>query len=310
MKSETFTFKSDEGKEIFVYKWLPDENTDLKGIVQIAHGMAEHAARYERLAVKLTNEGFAVYANDHRGHGKSAETVEKQGILADSEGFHWMVEDVHKLTGIIKSEQGALPIFLLGHSMGSFVSQRYIMLYGNELKGVALSGTNGKQGMILKIGSYVAKDECEKFGRDAKSIKLNLMSFGAYNKKFKPIRTEFDWLSRDEEEVDKYIKDPYCGELFPAGFFYDFLQGLRLIEKRKNRALVPKTLSIYMFSGETDPVGKEGKGVRELYNAYVALGIEDVTMKLYKDGRHEILNETNREQVMEDLVTWIKAHLQ
>ena len=116
----------------------------MKGIVQIAHGMAEHAGRYERLAKKLTTEGFAVYANDHRGHGKSSESIDRQGILADSEGFHWMVEDVHKLTGIIKENYGSLPIFLLGHSMGSFVSQRYIMLYGRELKGVALSGTNGK----------------------------------------------------------------------------------------------------------------------------------------------------------------------
>ena len=309
VKGEDFTFKSDEGTEIFVYKWLPMAKKEIIGVVQIAHGMAENAGRYEALAKKLTNEGFAVYANDHRGHGKTAESVEKQGILADSEGFKWMVEDVHKLTGIIKENHADMPVFLLGHSMGSFIAQKYIMLYGNELNGVILSGTNGKQGLMLSVGSLVAMLECQLKGRDSKSLRLTQMSFGSYNNNFKPVRTIFDWLSRDTNEVDKYINDPYCGTVFTNGFFYDFLEGLKEIEKQKNMAKVPKDLPIYMFSGAKDPVGNEGKGVRDLYDSYKSLGIKDVKIKLYDGGRHEMLNETNKEEVMEDLMEWINAHV-
>lgn len=309
MKSEDFTFVSDEGTEIFVYKWLPEAKNKIIGVVQIAHGMAENAMRYETLAKKLTDDGFAVYANDHRGHGKTAESFEKQGILADSEGFKWMVEDVHKLTRIIKEKHADIPVFLLGHSMGSFIAQKYIMLYGNELNGVVLSGTNGKQGLMLTLGSFVALAECQLKGRDTKSLRLTRMSFGKYNDNFKPLRTKFDWLSRDNSEVDKYITDPYCGEVFTSGFYYDFLEGLKEIEKQKNMAKVPKYLPIYMFSGAKDPVGKEGNGVRNLYDSYKSLGVKDVQIKLYDGGRHEMLNEINKEEVMEDLLKWINAHV-
>lgn len=309
MINADFRFKSDEGTEIFVYKWLPEENVEIKGVVQIAHGMAETAARYERLAKKLTEEGFAVYANDHRGHGKTAGSVEAQGVLADSDGFDWMVKDVHKLTGIIKENYGSLPVFLLGHSMGSFVTQKYMMLYGNELKGAILSGTNGKQGLMLTVASFIANGECKKNGRNAKSPKMNQMSFGSFNNSFKPARTDFDWLSRDNAEVDKYIADPYCGAMFTAGFFYDFLQGLKSLEKQENLTKIPKNLPVYLFSGALDPVGKAGKGVKSLFESYKALGIKDVSMKLYEGARHEMFNETNRDEVTADLVKWINSHM-
>ena len=309
MKNEDFTFVSEEGTEIFVYKWLPEANKEIIGVVQIAHGMAENAGRYEALAKKLTDDGFAVYANDHRGHGKTSDSVEKQGILANNEGFKWMVKDVHKLTEIIKRNHADIPVFLLGHSMGSFIAQKYIMIYGNELDGVILSGTNGRQGFMLTVGSFVAMVECQLKGRDAKSLILTQMSFGSYNDNFKPLRTKFDWLSRDNSEVDKYITDPYCGAVFTAGFYYDFLEGLKEIEKQENMDKVPKDLPIYMFSGAKDPVGKEGKGVRDLYDSYKSMGVKDVLIKLYKGGRHEMLNEINREEVMENLVKWIKSHV-
>jgi alpha-beta hydrolase superfamily lysophospholipase len=288
---------------------MPDEGVKVKGIVQLAHGMAETAARYERFAGMLTRNGYIVYANDHRGHGKTAGTIENLGYLADIDGFDWLIKDLHQLTGIIKKENPGLPLFLFGHSMGSFAAQRYVMLYGNELDGVILSGSNGKQGIILKIGAFVAKNEIKKYGRRAQSTKLNQMSFGSYNNAFRPNRTEFDWLSRDNAEVDKYIADPFCGTVSTAGFFYDFLTGLMKIENKHNLRLVPQDLPIYIFSGDKDPVGKSGKGVINLYNRYTDNGIKDVTYKLYKDGRHEMLNETNRDEVMQDVVHWLNCHI-
>ena len=308
MLHKNFTFRSDEGTEIYVYVWMPDEKVVAKGIVQIAHGMAETGARYERFAKKLTDNGYIVYINDHRGHGKTAKTVDNLGYLAEEEGFQWLIEDLHKLTEIIQKENPKLPLFLLGHSMGSFVTQRYIMLYGMKLKGAILSGSNGKQGIILNLAQLLAKFEVKKHGRRAKSEKLNKMSFGSYNKAFEPNRTEFDWLSKDKTEVDKYIDDPFCGSIFTGGFFYDFLTGLKETESQKNIRHVPKELPIYIFSGEKDPVGKNGKGVIKLFNTYKETGIKDVSYKLYKDGRHEMLNETNREEVMRDVIAWLDDH--
>lgn len=309
MKSENFTFKDGEAVEIFTYKWLPEQEKDIKGIVQISHGMAETGARYERFAKFLTENGYAVYVNDHRGHGKTAGSVENVGYLGDNDGFNWLVEDMHQLSGIIKKENPGKPLILLGHSMGSFLSQRYIQLYGDELKGVILSGSNGKQGLLLKLGLLTAKGEIKKIGKKGRSEKLNKMSFGSYNNSFKPSRTDFDWLSRDEKEVDKYIDDPYCGGVFSAQFYYDFLTGLIEIEKSENIEKVPKNLPVYIFSGALDPVGKQGKGVMKLVEAYKKHNIADLRYKLYEGGRHEMLNETNREEVMKDVVDWIDAHI-
>jgi len=306
---KNFTFKSDEGMDIYVYNWRPDEEIQIKGVVQIAHGMAETAARYERFAKVLTDNGYIVYIHDHRGHGNTAKTIENLGYLAEKDGFKWLVEDVHKLSEIIKKENPALPLFLFGHSMGSFVTQRYIMLYGKELKGTILSGSNGKQGPILNIGAFLAKREAKKNGRKAQSSKLDKLSFGSFNNAFKPNRTAFDWLSRDNDEVDKYIKDPFCGTVFTCGFFYDFLSGLKEIEKDENIALVPKDLPVFIFAGDKDPVGKNGKGIIRLFNTYKKFNIKDVTYKLYKDGRHEMLNESNRDEVMSDVINWLNNHL-
>lgn len=302
---KNFVFKAGDGTDIFVYNWLPDADVKVKGIVQIAHGMAETAARYESFAEVLTRNGYIVCINDHRGHGKTAGAIENVGYLAEEDGFDWLVKDLYQLSGIIKKENPELPLFLFGHSMGSFAAQRYIMLYGNELKGVILSGSNGEQGIMLDIGAFLAKKEIKKNGRKAKSNKLDEMSFGSFNNAFKPNRTEFDWLSRDNDEVDKYINDPFCGTVFTCGFFYDFFIGLKAIESKNNLRLVPKELPIFIFSGDKDPVGKFGKGVIRLFNRYKKYGVKDVTYKLYKGGRHEMLNEINKDEVMKDVVDWL-----
>ena len=304
---ENFKFKDKGDLEIFVYKWLPDVNVQVKGVVQIAHGMAETAARYENFASALTNDGFIVYANDHRGHGKTAGEVQKLGELGE-DGFNAMVENMHELNEKIKEENPNLPIFLFGHSMGSFLTQRYICLYGSGLKGAIISGSCGKQGIIIDIARLIAKREIKKIGRSGKSNKLDKLFFGSYNNSFKPNRTASDWLSRDNKQVDKYIDDPFCGTVFTAGFFYDFLGGIKSIADDKEIKNVPKDLPIYIFSGDKDPVGKNGKGVLKLVKTYKEHGIKDLTHKLYKNGRHEMLNETNKEEVIVDVIRWLKAH--
>lgn len=307
MLEKNFSFKDSQGVDIFVYKWEPEQGVNIKGVVQIAHGMAEHAKRYGHFAEKLTSSGYIVYANDHRGHGKTAESVEKIGYCGE-DGFTWKVKDMKQLTSIIKKENPKQPVYLFGHSMGSLLSQTYMFLYGEELKGVILSGTSGKQGVLVSLGILIAKGQVKKLGPEAPSLVMDKMSFGKFNDRFKPIRTKFDWLNRDEKEVDKYIEDPLCGGVFSAGFFYDFLNGVKNMHKKENMAKIPKTLPIFLIAGDKDPVGKECKTISSLIQAYKKLGIKDVNYKFYKDARHEILNEINKEEVMRDVINWLNIH--
>ena len=309
MKSESFTFKTSDGTNIFTYKWMPDEASSIRGIVQIAHGMAEHAGRYERFAEVLTKAEYSVYANDHRGHGKTTDSQEEIGYFADENGWGKTIEDMHTLTGIVKKENPNKPLFLFGHSMGSFLSRHYSMLYANELSGLILSGTGGDPGIIGKIGLFIAKVNAKFYGKKAKSEIMNKLSFGSFNGAFKPNRTDYDWLSRDSAEVDKYIKDPWCGAVFTAGFFCDMLEGIGYINKKENIAKIPENLPIYIFSGTKDPVGANTKGAIQVYKAFKKADIIDLEIKFYEEGRHEMLNEINRDEVFRDVIAWLNKHI-
>lgn len=303
-----FTFTSSDNTKIFVYKWVPNEE-QIKGVVQISHGMAETAARYERFAQILNKKGFIVYANDHRGHGKTCGNVDDLGYLGDNDGFKLLIEDVAKLTDIIRSENPELPIYLFSHSMGSFATQRYIMDYKDKIDGAVICGSNGEQGFMLKLGKLVSKLEMMIRGRKAKSKLMNSLTFGAYNNNFTPKTTGNEWLTRDEEEVNKYVNDPYCGTIFPTSFYYDFLNNLQYIEDKNNFSKIPKDLPIFIISGAQDPVGDFGKGVTKLYNRYKESGVEDLEMKIYEGARHELINETNRDEVMKDVVDWLEKRI-
>jgi alpha-beta hydrolase superfamily lysophospholipase len=309
MKSDSFTFKTSDGEKIFTYRWMPDNASSIKGVVQIAHGMAEHAKRYDRFAEALTKAVYAVYANDHRGHGKTAGAQERAGYFADENGWAKVVEDMHTLTGIIKKECPKKPLFLFGHSMGSFLSRHYAMLYAGELAGLILSGTGGDPGALGKIGLFIASIEAKLKGKKAKSEMMTKLSFGAFNSAFKPNRTDYDWLSRDNAEVDKYVNDAWCGRVFTTGFFCDMLGGIGYINKKENIANIPKSLPIYLFSGAKDPVGTNTKGVTQAYKALKDAGVGDLNLKFYDDGRHEMLNEINRDEVFKDVITWLNKHV-
>ncbi|NMA84681.1 MAG: alpha/beta hydrolase [Epulopiscium sp.] len=303
MVKKEFTFPNSDKNVIHVYQWIPTQ--EAKGIVQIAHGMAERASRYDYFASVLVKEGFIVYAHDHRGHGRSATSIEDLGYISDNDGFSDMVMDMKSVTDIAKMENPNLPIILFGHSMGSFLAQRYIQLYGNEIAGVILSGTNGKQKSLVNVGILLSKIIIAFKGRRASGKRLDKLTFGHYNHRFKPNKTKFDWLSRDEEEVRRYVEDPYCGTLFPASFFHDLYKGTKMIHQKDNLAQIPKGLPIYIFAGDEDPVGEYGKGVISLYKTYESLGIRNVSYKLYSGGRHEMLNEINKDEVIRDVIAWI-----
>ncbi len=309
MESEIFKLTMKDGKDVFCYKWCPQGDIKPKAVVQIAHGMAEHAKRYERLAKFLVDAGYSVYANDHRGHGQTAGEIENLGYFADENGWNRVVDDMVGLKNHIKKTDQDLPVFLLGHSMGSFLARNFICLHGKEIKGVILSGTNGNPGFLGDIAKMIAKWECKRKGKKHRSTLLTKLSFGKFNTPFKPNRTDYDWLSRDNAEVDKYVEDSYCGGVFTAGFFFDLLSGVKNINQSENIKKIPSKLPIYLFSGEKDPVGNMTKGVQQLFNTYHKAGIKDVHIKFYNDGRHEMLNETNRKEVYKDIVVWLDDHL-
>ncbi|WP_042461556.1 alpha/beta hydrolase [Neobacillus dielmonensis] len=305
-----FTFQTMDGIDIFAKKWMNKDVGTPKAIVQIAHGMAEHIARYDTFARNLVTENVFVYGNDHRGHGETGKKANSIGYFADEQGFEKVVEDMRNLTTIIEKEYPDIPIYLFGHSMGSFLSRRYIQRFGGLLSGTILCGTSGNPGIMGKIGKVIAARESKKKGSKTPSPFLNNLTFGSYNKAFQPNRTEFDWLTRDEKEVDQYIADPLCGGIFTAGFFYDLLDGLLTTNMPQNIGVIPTNLPIFLISGDQDPVGgKKGKGVIQTMQQFKNAGLQDVSIKLYPEARHELLNEINKNEVQNDIIEWINAHL-
>jgi alpha-beta hydrolase superfamily lysophospholipase len=304
MGKSTFTFNDGDGFEIFVYKWAP-EGTKPKAAVQVVHGAAEHALRYERFALYLNQAGYIVYGDDHRGHGKTAGELSKAGI-AGQDGWDGMVKDEKQLSEIIKKENPGLPLFLFGHSMGSFMAQSYIECWGQELKGVILSGSTGLTiipAEALPLLEQAAAGE----RRDAVSEAAGGL-FAALNAPFEPAKTPFDWLSRDEAEVQKYVADPWCGFPFTNGLTLDMGRGTVAMLDPQNQAKIPKGLPVLLLSGELDPVGANN-GARALEKSYRELGIMDVQVILYPQGRHEMLNEINHDEVQQDIAGWLDAHL-
>ncbi|MFC4618774.1 alpha/beta hydrolase [Camelliibacillus cellulosilyticus] len=307
MKSKTFTIKADDDYDLFAYQWLPEKMCT--GVVQISHGMAEHAGRYHRFAEALAAEGFAVYGHDHRGHGGTAKTENEKGHLADVNGWERAVLDLKQVTEVIKDAHPEAPFFLFGHSMGSFLARRYIQKFGDGLNGVILSGTGANPGLLGHLGLWLTKHEIKTKGLRTKSERMNRLIFGGYNRRFKPVRTAFDWLSSDDHEVDRYIADPDCGFVPTAGFFYDLLTGLMTIERESEVQKVPKSMPILLVSGKEDPVGGFMKGVLKVYHQYKRAGCQDVMVRFYEGARHELLNEKLRNDVTRDIVNWIYGHV-
>lgn len=307
MPADTFTFQADDGRELFVYRWLPDDGA--RGIFHIAHGMSEHAGRYARLAQALCAAGWAVYANDHRGHGRTARGGGELGFFASQGGFQRVVRDLAQLIAREQEDHPGLPVVLFGHSMGSLLAQEYLIERGGAIQGAVLSGASGKPSALVDAGRLLARAERRRLGERGNSQLLRSMSFDSFNKMFAPARTPFDWLSRDRAEVDGYMADPHCG--FPAtvSLWIDVLDAMVEIARPERQARIPKDLPLYVFSGSRDPVGGPLRGVSQMVEGYRAAGLRRVTHRFYSGGRHEMLNEINREEVVRELLAWLAAEV-
>lgn len=292
-----------DGHKIQALCWPVDTP---KAWVHINHGMSEHAHRYDQLAQTLNTAGYSVVAHNHRGHGSSPTTT--IGHYADKNGWNKLLADVDQVRNQICDKD--LPYYLMGHSMGSFIVQSYL---ANPLEGqrpidaLVLSGSNFQAPQIAKVGHAVAKLERWRLGNTKSSKLLQFLSFGSFNQAFKPNRTDFDWLSKDHKHVDKYINDPLCGFDFSTQLWIDLLGGLIDLFTLKTFNRIQKNLPIYIFGGDQDPVGEKGKGLPKLTAAYKNAGQQSVTLKLYEEGRHEMLNEINRDEVMADVANWLNT---
>ncbi|HOR17613.1 MAG TPA: lysophospholipase [Bacilli bacterium] len=287
------------------YKWFK-EGQPFKGAFLISHGMAEHIERYDEFARELAEHNYIVYGHNQRGHKDTILSKQDYGYMGENNNFEIMVTDLSEICDVIKEEHPELPIILFGHSMGSFVSQRFAQLYGNKINGLIITGSSQNSNLLLSVGLLIARIICKLKGRRYRSNLLNDLSFKSFNKVFKPNRTEFDWLNRDEKEVDKYVADPYCGGIFSAAYFKDFFKALKDINA--NFELVRKDLPLLILSGGNDPVGGCGKGVTKLYQTYVKKQMSDLTFKLYDQARHEILLELCKEEVKQDIFNWLANH--
>ena len=300
-RDATFTFADPDGFVIFVRKWLPTPGIVSKAVVQIAHGAAEHSGRYERFARYLNAAGYGVYANDHRGHGQTAGSKEQAG-KAGPDGWNGIVRDAKLLTDIVRQENPHLPMFLFGHSLGSLLVQQYIQAWGAGLRGAVLCGTFGA---LPNLDDLIAMAEKESGDRPSPTFGA---IFAAFNQPFGHGRTGFEWLSRDEAERQRYVDDPWFGFPFTSALVADCLKGARETWKPENEARVPKDLPILLVSGSQDPAGGNTQTVRLLMERYQALQLKDVTRRFYAGARHDILNETNRDEVQGDILQWLDRH--
>ena len=305
-ETKKIRFPSADGKR-YVTGWIYIPTTKPVGILQICHGMCEYIGRYERFIKDMVQKGFVVCGHDHIGHGESSDP-EDYGYFGPKDGYRNLVQDLHAMTGIVKKEHPGLPCFLFGHSMGSFVSRLYLSEYAYELSGVIICGTGGPN-PLSTLGIPVCGLVAGIRGEKHRSKMLDHMAFGSFNKKFQQ-RTDKDWLTRDEEIVDRYRKDDKCMFLFTASGYKE----LSKLSKKANHPewyrSLDKNLPMLLISGDMDPVGDYGSGVKKVYENLKKTGISDVSMKLYPDARHELLNEINYDEVFTDILTWITKHLE
>lgn len=310
MNYTTNTYKTTNRETIFYYKWQANNNVSFKGIVQISHGIGEHAGRYQPIATLLQEQGYDVYANDHRGHGRTATSKELMGFYDGENYFDDLIEDMWQLTLLIKKEHRNKKIILFGHSMGSLLSRKYVTKHGDELYALILSGTASFMKGLGTAGLASAKLISSFRGRKKSNELLKSVFFSTFNRKFKPNRTKVDWISSDQEQVDLFDTDPYRIEDFSLSIFLDILKGSKEINKQIIFDKTPKGLPIFIFSGDEDPVGEMGKGVKKVINNYRKAGINDLTSKIYRGGRHEMLNEINRKEVEQDLIGWLNQKIE
>lgn len=305
MVKEEFDFLSADGEtRIHTVSWMPDG--EVRAVLQICHGMTEYIERYEPFAEYLTTRGFYVVGHDHLGHGKSVQSEEKLGFFHDKDGNRCLIEDIHRVRSAVQGTNPDFPYFILGHSMGSFLVRQYLTEHGEGLDGAIIMGTGQYSTPVLLFAEVLCAVIARFKGWEHRSDFVTKLVMGSYNKDFEPKKTGFEWLTRDQDIVDAYDKDPLCGFTFTLNAYYHMFAGMRKLMKTDALKKIPVNLPILFVSGREDPVGNKGKNVIKVYDAYQKNQIQDVRIKLYKNDRHEILNELDRDVVFDDIYRWME----
>ncbi|MGN0140688.1 MAG: alpha/beta fold hydrolase [Roseburia sp.] len=311
MKKEEFTFMSQAGGvQIHAVKWMPDSG-EYRGILQIVHGMIEYIERYEAFARFMTDYGFMVVGHDHIGHGKSVKTNDDWGYFSKEHPCDTVIGDIHTLRKHIQGENEDVPYFMLGHSMGSYMLRRYLVLYPEGLQGAVIMGTGYVSGkdtnLIMNLTKAIARFRGDRY----RSSLIKKLTWG------KPFRSydlsgrnlNNSWLTKDTEIVRNYYADPRCTFTFTLNAYLGMFEAVAFDCNQKNVDKMPKSLPVFIVSGADDPVGDWGKGVQKVYDMFREAGMQDVVFQLYQNDRHEILNETDREDVFRDIKEWMFARL-
>lgn len=303
-----FYFNSSTGKnKIHARMCVPD--AEPRAIVQIIHGIAEYIDRYDEFMSFLADNGIIAVGTDHLGHGKSIESEEQTGFFAYDNGWDYVVRDEEVLRLAMHENYPELPIIVFGHSMGSFMTRTLLIRYPDAFNAAIISGTGNQGAALVNGGLFMGNLVTGLKGAHHYSKFLNNLAFGSYNKIYDNPKTEYDWLSRDEANVQKYIDDPLCGFIPSCSLFRDMMTGVKFITNKKNLTAMNKNMPVYFMSGDMDPVGECGKGVQKAYNNFLEAGMKDVSIKLYPGGRHEMLNEINKDEVYTDILAWLDSKI-
>ncbi len=307
MREREFYLPSSDGKhKLRCIEWIPDG--DVKAVLQIAHGMVEHIGRYREFCVWMAERGIAVIGHDHLGHGKSVSHSDEFGYFGEKDGIAHVVKDIRRLTVYCKKKYPDQKMILLGHSMGSFLTRKYLSVYSDGPDGFILMGTGAPPEALVSAGYFLAGIMRKLKGEKYRSSLLYNMSLGSYNAKFKPVKTPYDWLTRDLSLAKGFGEDEYCQFIFTAAAYQDFFGLILSVAKEEKAGCIRKNVPVLMVSGDKDPVGDDGKGVRKVYERLHTVGVDALEMVLYEEARHEILHEINRFDVFEDIYGWIAAH--
>ena len=307
MRDEFYFPSKDGNTEIHTMEWKPEG--EVKAVLQICHGMVEYIKRYDEFAQYLCDQGWYVVGNDHLGHGKSIQAKSEYGFFNARYGNGCVIGDIHTLRLRTMKKYPDVPYFMLGHSMGSSLLRQYIQMYGSGLSGAVLMGVvSDHRKAELLLGKRLCRLLAVFRGWHYRSKLVDKMVNGPFNKRFKPAHTRADWVTSDRERLEAYVADPLCSFMFTVNAYYSMFSGMISMQRKESVYMIPKNLPILFVSGADDPVGSFGKGVRKVYEKYRAAGIQDVTLRLYTGDRHEILNETDRQQVYEDLAAWLEQH--
>ena len=309
MIKNEFYYPSVDGKtQIHAVEWKPE--TEIKGVIQIAHGVTEYILRYENFAEFFTQKGFVVVGNDHLGHGQSIAPNGKPMYFGPNGSWNFVVKDIDTCKQMTKKKYPNVPYMILGFSLGSFLVRTYLIDYAQEpLDGAIIMGTGYIPNFKIAIAKMMANKEAKKVGEENTSPVIKSLTFETYNKLFKPNRTAFDWLCSNEEALDEYIKDPLRGENYSAGLFREMLTGMQYTAELKNIQKMNKKMPIFLLSGDKDPVGEFGKGVIKTHEIFKKAGIEDVEIKLYPNLRHDILHEKCKDTIYNDIYLWLKKKM-